>query len=84
MKVIKGPGRDGVILEESDFEYAIDAALKLRGKHLSMVFIPEHLSDLYERTELWRLLLPSLSVNGYVYCDVYLYSNSKSLRNCNG
>lgn len=70
-----------LMLEVSDFDNPVRIALQLRGIHVSMVFVPECMGELFKETELWRLIQPNFSISGYTFADIMTYKTMENLRN---
>lgn len=72
-KSYSGP-HNAIMLEPEDFNVECKVLAKqVRGHHVYTLLVPREYKDIFESTELYKMLLPNISICGIQFAKIYYY-----------
>lgn len=65
---------NAIMLEPKDFNVECKVlARQARGHHVDTLLVPREYEDTFESTELYKMLLPNISIGGVQFAKIYYY-----------
>ena len=65
---------NAIMLEPKDFNVECKVlARQARGHHVDTLLVPREYEDTFESTELYKMLLPNISIGDVQFAKIYYY-----------
>ncbi len=65
---------NAIMLEPKDFNVECKVlARQARGHHVDTLLVPREYEDTFESTELYKMLLPNISIGDIQFAKIYYY-----------
>lgn len=65
---------NAIMLELTDFDVECEVlARQARGHHVDTLLVPMEYKDTFESTELYKMLLPNISIGSVQFAKIYYY-----------
>lgn len=65
---------NAIMLELTDFDVECEVLARIsRGHHVDTLLVPREYKDTFESTELYKVLLPNISIGDVQFAKIYYY-----------